>query len=224
MTVDDAVLVDYALGTLPRAQVEEVELFLRAHPDSAGRVRRIQDELAQLVLSLPGETVSRASEDALLDRLRRHRQPPVETGSKRAAEDRPSYRWAAFGLAAALGLAAWLALGPFSSSGRVERQVARYQAEPGALSTRLVTPDGAEIGTLVRLNDDRLFVAFEEVPASGVYQLWEIRDGSAESLAVVEGRISLTAPVADGSLFAVTLEPAGGSDRPTSDPLVRVPL
>jgi anti-sigma-K factor RskA len=224
MTIDDAVLLDYALGSLPTDQVEEVELFLHAHPEAAGRVRRIQDELARLVLSLPGETVSKASEDALLHRLRRHREPPVESGSKRAAQDRPSYRWAAFGLAAALGLAAWLALGPFSSSGRVDRQIARYQAEPGALSTKLLTPDGADIGTLVRLSDNRLFVAFEQAPAPGVYQLWEIRDGSTESLAVVEGRTSLTGPVADGSVFAVTLEPAGSSSRPTSPPLVQVPL
>jgi anti-sigma factor RsiW len=224
MTIDDAVLTDYAFGSLPPEQVKEVEDFLHSHPAAAAQVRRIQGELAELVMSLPGEAVSQAHEDELVERLRRGAKPPLKAGSKRVAGTRPSYRWVAFGFAAALGLAAWLALGPFSSSNRVDREIARYQREPGATSMKLVTGDGTELGTLVRLRDGKLFVAFEQLPDAGVYQLWEIREDVVESLAVVDRRTLLTESVAGGGVLGVTVEPPGGSSQPTSEPLALVPL
>jgi anti-sigma-K factor RskA len=56
------------------------------------------------------------------------------------------------------------------------------------------------------------------------YQLWLVpRTGSPESLAVLGGAHSATAPIGNGSL-AVTDEPAGGSPRPTTEPLFAVPV
>lgn len=224
MTIEDAVLIDYAVGTLPREQVEEVERFLRSHPEAAAEVRRMQDTVAQLVLSLPPETTSQASEAALVERLSRHEEPPRKRRVRTAREARRSPRWAALGLAAALGIAAWLVLSPFSSSDRVGQLIARYEGQPGALSSRLTTEDGADLGTLVRLQDNRMFVAFERKPANGVYQLWEIRGEDIVSLGVVDDLTALTPPVAGGSTFGVTIEPAGGSAQPTAEPLVLVPL
>jgi anti-sigma-K factor RskA len=224
MTIDDAVLIDYALGTLPANEAEEVERVLRVNPEAARQVRRMQDDLAELVLSLPPETADEASEDALVVRLRGHKDPPLSHGKVQSRPSRRSARWAAFGLAAAMGVAAWLVLGPLIRTDRLEQTVERYQSLPGSLSSRLVTEEGRDLGTLVRLEDGRLFVAFEERAAEGVFQLWQIVDGKPESLAVVEGRSFLTEPVAEGAAFALTVEPPGGSPQPTMAPLVVVPL
>lgn len=224
MTIDDAVLTDYALGTLSKLEAKEVESFLRTDPEAARRVRRIQDDLAGLVMSLPPETANEAAEEELVERLRGHSRSPLPHRQVRASSSRRSPRWAAFGFAMALGLAAWLVLGPLMRSDRLDRAVERYQEQPGSVSTRLATGEGLELGTLVRLEDDRLFVAFDERPDEGVYQLWEIRDGQPASLAVVEDRSILTEPVADGAIFAITVEPPGGSDQPTTEPLVTVTL
>lgn len=224
MTVDDAVLIEYAFGTLPKEQVEEVERFLRSHPAAAGEVRRAQDTMADLVLSLPPETASQAGEEALIERLGRHHDPPRKRRPHRPAGARRSPRWAALGLAAALGIAAWLAFGPFRVSEPSDPLLARYEAQPGAVSSPLTTEEGVELGTLVRLADGSLFVAFDQEPTSGVYQLWEIRDEGIESLAVAEDQNVLTEPLSPDSTFGVTLEPEGGSPQPTSEPLVLVPL
>ena len=265
MTIDDAALIDYALGTVSRERTKEVESFLRSHPDAALRVRRMQDALAELVLTLPPEASSVDAEDDLVERLRRTSQPPVPHDRLRRRATRRSPRWAAFGIAVALGLAAWLILGPILRPDRTDQVLERYQSQPGALSSRLITQDGRELGTLVRLPDDRLFVAFEELPEGGVYQLWALSEGEqlasassaderitpeasadtgtateasadaqgssatsigerATSIAVVEERSSLSEPVSGADSLAITIEPAGGSERPTSEPLVIEPL
>lgn len=224
MTIDDAVLIDYALGTVSTAQAREVESFLRAHPEAAKRVRRMQDDLARLVMSLPPESVDGGAEEGLVGRLRRNPLPPLPHDRLRGETARRSSRWASLGIAAALGLAAWLILGPLLRSDPLPETLERYQSQPGALSSRLITEEGQELGTLVRLRDGRLFVAFDERPVEGIYQLWEVNDGVARPLAVVEGRSFLTDPVAAESELAVTIEPAGGSDQPTTVPLIVEPL
>ena len=224
MTIDDALLLDYALGTVSRDQAIEVESFLRAHPEAAVRVRRIQDELAWLVMTLPPESVDEIEEEELVERLRRTPNPPLPHDLLVRNASRRSPRWAALGLAAALGIAAWLILGPLVATDRVWQTVERYQSQPGALSSRLITDEGRELGTLVRLRDGRLFVAFDERPAEGVYQLWAVGDGGVQPLALVEGRSYLSEPVEGVDSLAVTLEPAGGSEELTSEPLVVEPL
>lgn len=224
MTIDDSVLVDYALGSLAPEQVAEVERFLAADPVVSARVRRIQDLVADYVLQLPAEPLKEGEEDALVDLLRAGKDPPVVPGQVRKRAGRRSQPWVALGLAAALGVAAWLAFGPLTASDRLDRITTRYIEQPGSVASRLVDSSGEELGTLVRLEDGRLFIAFEQLPESGAYQLWEIRDGDPRSLAVGRSRSFLTESVERGAIFGVTVEPLGGSPQPTSEPLVTAPL
>ncbi len=57
-----------------------------------------------------------------------------------------------------------------------------------------------------------------------VYQMWTVRDGMATSAGLLEdldaGKV-MAAPSA-GTTVAITIEPAGGSRLPTSDPLVEL--
>ncbi|MEX2540447.1 MAG: anti-sigma factor [Trueperaceae bacterium] len=224
MIIDENVLVDYALGTLAPEQVAEVERFLAADPAAAARVRRLQDLMAEYVLQLPAEALSEGEEDALVERLRAGSDPPLVRSQSRQRTGRRSQPWVALGLAAALGVAAWLAFGPLTASDRLDRITARYIEQPGSVAHSLVDSSGEELGTLVRLDDGRLFVAFERLPPDGAYQLWEIRDGSPRSLAVGRSRSFLTESVERGGIFGVTVEPLGGSPQPTTEPLVTTPL
>ena len=57
-----------------------------------------------------------------------------------------------------------------------------------------------------------------------VYQLWAIHDGTPTSAGVVEdlGAGKAMAIPGAGTTVAITVEPAGGSDQPTSTPIVTV--
>ncbi|WNB85655.1 anti-sigma factor [Cellulomonas sp. ATA003] len=62
-------------------------------------------------------------------------------------------------------------------------------------------------------------------PGTGTeYQLWVLRDGVALSQGVMPDDAGRVRAVADdyrtGDLLAVTVEPAEGSQQPTSDPVV----
>ncbi|MEE6294922.1 anti-sigma factor [Georgenia wangjunii] len=105
--------------------------------------------------------------------------------------------------------------------------VAEALAEPGAT---LVSEDVAGGGRAVAVvgAEAAVFAAdgLGELAADEVYQLWVIDDGGPESagvLVVADGRVS--AEVEDlpaGAVLAMTVEPAGGSTQPTSDPVVAI--
>jgi anti-sigma-K factor RskA len=57
-----------------------------------------------------------------------------------------------------------------------------------------------------------------------VYQLWSIQDGSPVSVGILDNPktgAAMAMPAA-GTEVAITVEPAGGSERPTTDPIVQV--
>lgn len=57
-----------------------------------------------------------------------------------------------------------------------------------------------------------------------VYQLWAIRDGSPVSVGILDdpGAGAAMAMPDPGTQVAITVEPAGGSDQPTTDPIAQV--
>jgi anti-sigma-K factor RskA len=57
-----------------------------------------------------------------------------------------------------------------------------------------------------------------------VYQLWSIQDGSPVSVGILDDpRTGAAMPMpAAGTEVAITVEPAGGSERPTTDPIAQL--
>lgn len=59
-------------------------------------------------------------------------------------------------------------------------------------------------------------------PAGSTYQLWIVEGDDARSAGLFDAgdvtQLALAEPPPSGSILAVTVEPAGGSDHPTSDP------
>jgi anti-sigma-K factor RskA len=71
-----------------------------------------------------------------------------------------------------------------------------------------------------------VLVDLPQAPAGQTYQAWYIADGaptSAGLMAVGSDGYAVLAddePLPGTEIFAVTLEPAGGSPQPTSDPII----
>jgi anti-sigma-K factor RskA len=126
-------------------------------------------------------------------------------------------------LAAAAGIAAAvaIALGAWAATRPGENAFAHVLSQPGA---RVVSMGGH--GALAVARDGQAAIALNVPPApqGKTYEAWVIRNGDAQRAGVFGGKdgtsvlkIKRAAPA--GSVVAVTLERAGGVDRPTQKPL-----
>lgn len=148
--------------------------------------------------------------------------PPDEADPGRPSVLR-RYGW--IGALAAVAALLYLTLFPLDPDARAVRALQAYQARPGAATHTLEGAEAADpLGTLVQLQDGRVFVALGAPPAEGVYQAWAIGDAPV-SLGTFDGRTFLsTGVVAKGQTFGLTLEPPGGSEQPTTTPLTLLEL
>lgn len=217
MVIDPDTLVAYVIGTLSPEEERQVEAWLRDHPEEERRLREEQEALANMALQLPPAPATPPSFQDVLAHVKASEPAPVPLAPKRSRLV-PALAFAAV-------VAGLLVVGvprtPQYQEWRVQQSVARYSNLPGAVTRPLLSASGASQGMLVRLANGQVFAALKERPADGrVYQAWEIKGGQPTSLGVFGDRSFLSAAtVAEGSTFGVTLEPPGGSDRPTSAPI-----
>ncbi|MFJ5990598.1 anti-sigma factor domain-containing protein [Lentzea sp. NPDC092896] len=147
-------------------------------------------------------------------------------------------RWAGGLLAAACLVAAVFVTVQYTESSQ-DRQLAQLSSEYSRFSDLLSTPDAKLIsgtapngatGTAVisASRDEALFLA-RGLPEPGpgkAYQLWLVGENGPRSAGVLK---SLTSPLAVSGLtgaqrVALTVEPQGGSQQPTTDPVMAMPL
>lgn len=168
---------------------------------------------------------------------------PVPTRVRHARPGRPWLRWAlAASLAAVAGLggvAVWQA----EQAGTARQDARRAEARAAELAGVLAAPDATPVtgrlanggtGTVV-VSEDRnraVFVAsgMPAPPAGKVYQLWfadpagAMRPAGLMNPARPGAPELMTGPVGGSTAVGVTLEPAGGSPAPTTEPLMVLAL
>ena len=114
-----------------------------------------------------------------------------------------------------------------------QEELARVLAAPDATTTgRTELPGGASGTVVVSRERDRaaFFVSGMEEPPSGkVYQLWFADGQKMRSAGLMDSRGDSKAVLMEGkvgraSAMGVTVEPAGGSPQPTSEPLALMKL
>jgi anti-sigma-K factor RskA len=230
----------FALGALPDDERATVEAYLALHPERQAEIDDMVGVAGLLALAPP-------EQEPPAD-LRRRLMQVVESEAVQPEEvaERPTPSWfgwlggfrnVALGAAAALvvGLLSWNVLlqGDVQElRGQVEEaRGARVANE--AQQTREIALDGtwAEQGAraeVTALKDDRAILVVEDMPSmpdDRTGQVWVIRDEKPEPSGLLEpsGNMAATAITTnlDGAdAIAVTVEPAGGSDEPTSDPVL----
>ncbi|MFH6691063.1 anti-sigma factor, partial [Cellulosimicrobium funkei] len=141
-------------------------------------------------------------------------------------------RWT--GLAAAVAAVVAVAV-PTTVAVRATQEQSRLEARADAIERMLADPDatilhgdvaGGGQASVLAAGDDMYFRA-SDLPDAGDdrdYQLWVVEpDGavvSAGVLDVQDGSTSRLVQDEPGVGMAVTVEPAGGSEQPTTDPVV----
>ncbi len=226
----------YALGALPDNERATVEAYLALHPERQAEIDDMVG-IAGLLALAPPEQEPPAG-------LRRRLMQVVESEAvqPRAAES-PSSSWFGWlgGLRnVALGAAAVLVVGLLSWNvllqGDVQDlrgQVEEARSANEAQQTREIALDGtwAEQGAraeVTALKDDRAILVVEDMPSmpeDRTGQVWVIHDDKPLPSGLLDpsgnmAATAITTPLRGADAVAVTVEPAGGSDKPTSDPVL----
>jgi anti-sigma-K factor RskA len=223
-------LAAYALGALQGSDLERLEDHLAECESCRGYLQWLEPAVEVLPASVQQLRPPPSLEKSLMATVRTEAKQASET----RREERQGFSWPSWrGLAlrpatalAAIGvLAVGLAVGfAIRGSDEPEQTVIAAQATPEA--------PGPVEATLEREGDSgTLRVAqMPQLQSDEVYEAWIGRGGQVAPAGtfVLESDGSGTA-VVDGSLegadsVLVTVEPEGGSEQPTSDPVLEVPL
>lgn len=236
----------YALHALPDDERIEFERHLGVCEACAQEVRELSATAARL-----GLAVSRTPSAGLRDRVLREivtvrQEPPPNgrlaraAGARERARRRTTYVLAACIAAAAAfgGVAVWqnqVAQDARQEANRAEartEQMAQVLTAPDAKTSSATLEGGARGTVVVSESVNRaVFLAsgMERPPAGSVYQLWFDEDGTMRSAGLMDPSRSdeavlMDGPVDQASGMGITVEPAGGSEEPTSAPLALMSL
>lgn len=171
--------------------------------------------------------------------------PQVSAADRRRSAPSPVTRWRRIAVAAAavgvLGLGAaatsYAALEQRLDAERIAMAVAQQRravmTAPDAALRAGDLAGGGRVTVVVSDLEDNGVVILNDAPPPGpdrVYQFWLVPDdgGSPVSAGLLRadqnGAIELIQGVSRGVVFAVSLEPAGGSPQPSTTPLVGISL
>jgi anti-sigma-K factor RskA len=154
---------------------------------------------------------------------------PAERAARRRWFERPGALIA--GAAAAILLIAGTIVGvnwAGPNGWGAQREMAAIASAPDVQSTTQQVADGGEVTLYWSADEGRSAVVVEGLPdvgAESTYELWYIDDSGAASAGTfdVEGDETwrvLDGQFAPGVAVGVTVEPAGGSPQPTTEPIV----
>jgi anti-sigma-K factor RskA len=227
----------YALDAVDDLERRAVERLLEADPDARHAVDEYRDVVAAFAVEQAPPADLRAQVLARVARTPQAGQRPAaadRSGAGRgpAAGPRPRRRWglAAVATAAVVAVAVptTVAVRATQEQSRLEERadaVARMLADPSAALVRAQVTGGGEASVLVA-GDDYLFSA-SDLPGPGEgrdYQLWVVgTTGDVTPAGVLQahdGFVERLVQGVPGVGVAVTVEPDGGSEQPTTDPIV----
>jgi anti-sigma-K factor RskA len=231
----------YVLGALPEEERLSFEDYLAAHPERQAEVDELGAVAGLLAFSAPEQEPSQELRSRVMEMI--ETEPRRVGGHSTFARfgDYLSVKSLALGAAALLviGLLSWnLAL-----QGQVEDAQSQVQnlqgqvADAQAQQTRTIELKGswAEQGATAEVasmqKNEIILVArnMPSVPEGRTCQIWVISDDvpKPSGLFQPDGNgtaTPITNSITKADVIAVTVEPAGGSEQPTSDPVLLAEL
>ena len=240
----------YALGALDADEVAAFEKHLAEHAETRNEATELGDTAVLLGLAVPPVSPPASLKASLMAQLDATPQvsaeppapapsaaPPLLAGR---AETRARARWssrpvvALASAAAVIGLIAGggaVATSVFQNNQRQEQAdlFAAINAASDSQRRSVEVADGT--ATLVwseELQASALIVdGLERLPSSKDYELWYIGESGIRSAGILSADGSRTWRVLEGSMQAgdvvgVTVEPRGGSEQPTTDPIIKI--
>lgn len=240
MPDDPAELLDlaypYALDALTPGDRRAVEDMLdNAEPgvadDFRATVRDLRETLA--IMTVVDAVPAPAGLEAALQRAL-DQQLDSEADENPVRTIRRRVRWLAAAAAVVVAVGGGVGIAVYRSQFHESGEVTAQQTieQPDARTSVAPVAGGGTVTVHTSRRLDAAVVSFETVPAppaDRTYQLWLISGvGQVRSAGVLGSLPVAQAPllvhVGDAVQLALSIEPAGGSPAPTTDPLVGVPL
>ncbi len=235
----------YALGAVDPDEVATFEKHLAEHAETRNEATELSDTAVLLGLAVPPVAPPASLKASIMDQLDATPQlaaespapPPLLAGP---AETRARARWssrpvvALASAAAVIGLIAGggaIATSVFQNDQRQEQAdlFAAINAASDSQRRSVELADGT--ATLVWSDDlsaSALIVdGLDPLPSDKDYELWYIGESGIRSAGILAADGSRTWRVLEGSMEAgdivgVTVEPRGGSEQPTTDPIITI--
>jgi anti-sigma-K factor RskA len=230
----------YALNALSQEEREEFERHLSENPSEQAELGELLAVANLLALSPQEKEPSAGLRKGLMNQVRAEAE---ESGSSAtvsgAGHERPRERregWASRlfgvgGIATVAAAAALIGLLVWNVSLQSEMQDLRdIQMSAYDLSG---SGEAASVkGEVVRIGDQGAMMVATDLPPlpeGKTYEMWTIDEEKPESCGVFEAGDGPTIQPIDQSIseaetFAITVEPEGGSEQPTTDPIVLADL
>jgi anti-sigma-K factor RskA len=233
----------YAVDALPDDEAAEFRAHIAGcaeHAAMAAELRAVASALATDVAAAQPPSnlrarvltaVAREPQESTLALPRRIDTAPSgrqQPGAPFWRSVRPLQAWGALAAAIIAGLVVWnVAL-------QSEGDDDRFDATNATVISALQANGVSGAGSALYFDDEDAIVlvadGIDQLDASQTYQLWALTEGDPVSLGVMRpdaaGRMESVVPfeIADASAIAITIEPAGGSAQPTSDPVFTAAL
>src|SRR3954447_15681791 len=201
----------YALDALDPQDEREFEQHLASCERCREELAALRETAADLAYGAGGPAPPPELKLRILDTAKAERANVTSLSKRRR---RSAVITAAAGVAAALALGIGVASTTHSNSD----PLAAVLAKPGA---KLLTMPGHGVVAVARDRSAAVALTLPRAPAGKTYEAWVIRKGKARpaGLFTASAVFKLQRSVPRGSVIAVTLEPAGGVDQPTTKPL-----
>jgi len=222
----------YALNALSAEEAEEFRRHLEACPACSQEVRELQQAAADLGTSEAIAPPAHLRAQVLAAADRTPQMPPRAPAG--AVVEMPRRRWAPRLLvaAAAAVLIAVGAIGVTQLQGDEEQgtllatEVVQVFEAEDANTASMETANGGTIRVATSPGRGEMAVDTDELPPldeDHVYQLWAIQGDSISAVGVLdrEKGAAMEMPTPDTEV-AITVEPVGGSQQPTTEPIMQV--
>jgi anti-sigma-K factor RskA len=221
----------FAIDALTAEEADQFRTHLEGCAACREEVRELREAAARM-----GEVEAVAPPAALKSRIlsaadRTAQQPPKVARLDEGAEPSGRRRWVprlAAAAAAVVLVGGAIGIGQITGDDGTTLQagVVRVFEADDAHTAEVDTSHGA---VRVATSPDRGEMAVDTsglrpLDEEHVYQVWSIADGTPSSVLVLPdpGRGASMAMPAAGTQVAITVEPAGGSEQPTTEPIVAV--
>jgi anti-sigma factor RsiW len=226
----------YALDALPDPERAEFKRHLQHCPSCDAEVRGLRETAARMAMAQAVQPPPGMEQRVLAAAYRTRQLPPLPVDHRHRAQQlfagRPGLRRAA-AFAAAASVAAAVALGITQVS--TQHQLESTRASNAAISRVVTAPDarietartsaGGSVTVVASAALREAVVSATGTPPAGrVYQVWVMNASGARSAGLMAGPSTLLASaVVPGDRIGITVEPAGGTSKPTTTPVAVLP-